>query len=168
VKKKSSGRAAKTARARPRSPQTQPVHRKGRNGSLSSGKSVAAAPVTAADLRALRRELERRFNSSQAVAVGKQRTRARRPAGPLRWNPQPQNVQKSVAQLVLTLVEFLRKLMERQAIRRMEQKTLTRKQAEEVGAALMILERTIRDMARRFGLEPEDLNLDLGPIGKLM
>lgn len=77
-------------------------------------------------------------------------------------------MQKSVAQLVLTIVEFLRRLMERQAIRRMEQKTLTRKQVEAVGAALMTLEETIRDMGRRFGLEPEDLNLDLGPVGKLM
>ncbi|PYR25178.1 MAG: gas vesicle protein K, partial [Acidobacteria bacterium] len=65
-------------------------------------------------------------------------------------------------------VEFLRRLMERQAIRRMEQKTLTRKQVEALGTALMILERTIRDMGHRFGLEPDDLNLDLGPLGKLM
>ena len=77
-------------------------------------------------------------------------------------------MQKSVARLVLTLMEFLRKLMERQAIRRMDQKTLTRRQADAVGTALMTLERTIRDIGRRFGLEPEDLNLDLGPIGKLM
>jgi len=77
-------------------------------------------------------------------------------------------VQKSVAQLVLTIVEFLRKLMERQAIRRMEQKTLTRKEVEAVGIALMRLEETIRDIGVRFGLSPEDLNLDLGPIGKLM
>jgi hypothetical protein len=77
-------------------------------------------------------------------------------------------VQKSVAQLVLTIVEFLRKLMERQAIRRMEQKTLTRKEVEAVGRALMQLEDTIREIGARFGLAPEDLNLDLGPIGKLM
>jgi hypothetical protein len=92
-----------------------------------------------------------------------------RAAGPpLRWNPQPEDVQKSVAQLVLTIVEFLRKLMERQAIRRMEQKTLTRKEVEAVGRALMQLEDTIREIGARFGLAPEDLNLDLGPIGKLM
>ena len=87
---------------------------------------------------------------------------------PLRWNPQPEDVQKSVAQLVLTIFEFLRKLMERQAIRRMEQKTLTRKEVEAVGRALMQLEDTIREIGARFGLAPEDLNLDLGPIGKLM
>ena len=87
---------------------------------------------------------------------------------PMRWNPDPEDVQKSVAQLVLTIVEFLRKLMERQAIRRMEQKTLTRKEIDAVGAALMKLEETIREIGARFGLTPEDLNLDLGPLGKLM
>jgi hypothetical protein len=112
-------------------------------------RAVAATPVTAAELRALKREVSRR-------------------AGTLRWNPEPEDVQKSVAQLVLTIVEFLRKLMERQAIRRMEQKTLTKKEVEAVGAALMTLEETIRDIGRRFGLTPEDLNLDLGPLGKLM
>jgi hypothetical protein len=112
-------------------------------------RAIAAAPVTAAELRQLRKEIERR-------------------ATPARWNPDPDDVQKSVAQLVLTIVEFLRKLMERQAIRRMEQKTLTRKEVEAVGAALMRLEETIRDIGAKFGLSPEDLNLDLGPIGKLM
>ena len=86
----------------------------------------------------------------------------------MRWNPEPDDVQKSVAQLVLTIVEFLRRLMERQAIRRMEQKTLTRKEVEAVGTALMRLEETIRDIGARFGLSAEDLNLDLGPAGRLM
>ena len=95
-------------------------------------------------------------------------TRSRRDRAPLRWNPDPDDVQRSVAQLVLTIVEFLRRLMERQAIRRMEQKTLTRKEAEAVGVALMTLEETVRDIGKRFGLSPEDLNLDLGPLGKLM
>ena len=125
-------------------------------------------PVTTAELRALREEIDRRLRSP-ARAVGKQGTAAARKGGaPLRWNPEPEDVQKSVAQLVLTIVEFLRRLMERQAIRRMEQKTLTRKEVEAVGEALMTLEETIRDMALRFGLTPEDLNLDLGPIGPLM
>jgi hypothetical protein len=50
----------------------------------------------------------------------------------------------------------------------MEQKTLTRKEMEAVGEALMTLEQTVRDIGTKFGLTPEDLNLDLGPIGKLM
>jgi hypothetical protein len=87
---------------------------------------------------------------------------------PLRWNPEPEEVQRSVAQLVLTIVEFLRQLMERQAIRRMEQKTLTKKEVDAVGRALMQLEQTVREIGARFGLTPEDLNLDLGPMGKLM
>lgn len=82
----------------------------------------------------------------------------------MRWNPDPEDVQKSVAQLVLTLVEFLRQLMERQAIRRMDAGTLTDKEVEAVGLALMRLEETVRDIAARFGLTPDDLNLDLGVI----
>lgn len=73
-------------------------------------------------------------------------------------------MQKSVAQLVLTIVEFLRQLMERQAIRRMEAQTLTPEEVEAVGLALMRLEETVGDLALRFGLAPEDLNLDLGAI----
>lgn len=88
--------------------------------------------------------------------------------GPPRWNASPEDVQRSVMQLVLTLVEFIRKLMERQAIRRLESRTLTKKETENVGLALMRLEETIRDLAKQFNLQPEDLNLDLGPVGKLM
>lgn len=84
-----------------------------------------------------------------------------------RWNPNPEDVQKSVAQLVLALVEFLRKLLERQAIRRMEAETLTPEEIENVGLALMRLEETVHDLARKFGLDPEELNLDLGPLGRL-
>lgn len=85
-----------------------------------------------------------------------------------RWNSNPEDVQRSVARLVLTLVEFLRKLLERQAIRRMEADTLTPEEVENLGIALMRLEETLHDIARRFELAPEDLNLDLGPLGKLL
>ena len=134
----------------------------------AGGKALATAPVTAAELRALKHEIEKRLGKSAAVAVGKQRTAARKKSVPMRWNPEPEDVQKSVAQLVLTIVEFLRRLMERQAIRRMEQKTLTKKEVEAVGAALMMLEQTVREIGGKFGLTPDDLNLDLGPLGKLM
>ena len=141
----------------------------GGKGRTGRKKAVAAAPVTAAELRALKNEIEKRLGQSATVAVGKQRTAARRKGAlPRRWNPEPEDVQKSVAQLVLTIVEFLRRLMERQAIRRMEQKTLTKKEVEAVGAALMTLEQTVREIGKRFGLTPEDLNLDLGPLGTLM
>jgi hypothetical protein len=126
---------------------------------------VAAVPVTAAELRALRRELETRMG--KAPKRRSERTKRRKTddsGAPMRWNPDPDDVQRSVAQLVLTIVEFLRKLMERQAIRRMEQNTLTPEEVEAVGLALMRLEETVRDIGKRFGLTAEDLNLDLGPV----
>jgi hypothetical protein len=85
-----------------------------------------------------------------------------------RWNVNPEDAQRSLAQLVLTLVEFLRKLMERQAVRRMEAGTLTDAQVETVGTGLMRLEQTIAELARRFDISLEDLNLELGPLGRLM
>jgi len=84
-----------------------------------------------------------------------------------RFHANPEDVQRSVARLVLALVEFLRKLLERQAIRRMENDTLTPEEIERIGLALMRLEETVHDLAAQFGLEPEDLNLDLGPLGRL-
>ena len=119
------------------------------------GKVVARAGALTvtevAELDELRREIERTASGS-----------------PLRWNADPDEVQRSVAQLVLTLVEFIRRLLERQAIRRMEAGTLTDQQTEDVGRALMKLEETVRDLAARFGIPIDDLNLDLGPAGKLL
>ena len=85
----------------------------------------------------------------------------------MRWNPDPEDVQRSVVKLVLTLVEFIRKLMERQAIRRLEEKTLTPEEIENVGLALMKLEQTVYQIAKSFKLDPKELNLDLGPVGRL-
>jgi hypothetical protein len=73
-----------------------------------------------------------------------------------------------VLKLVLTLVELIRQLLERQAIRRMEAGTLTNDETESVGLALMNLQETVHDLATQFGIPPEELNLDLGPIGKLL
>lgn len=98
----------------------------------------------------------------RGLKPGAVKTVAKRAA--MRWNPDPDDVQRSVIQLVLTLVELIRKLMERQAIRRMEQRTFSRKETEAVGAALMEIERTIREIGKKFNLTPEDLNLDLGAI----
>jgi hypothetical protein len=122
----------------------------GRPRSTTASKKRARA-VTTAELKSLRAEVER--------AGG---------GGPSRWNADPEDVQRSVVRLVLALVEFLRKLMERQAIRRMEEGTLEPRQIEDMGLALMRLEETVTDLAARFGLTPEELNLDLGPLGKLM
>lgn len=84
-----------------------------------------------------------------------------------RWNAEPDDVRKSVGKLVLTLVEFIRRVLERQAIRRHENGTLTPAETEAVGMALMRLEETIVEMAATFGLDPGELNLELGPLGKL-
>src|SRR5215471_17812802 len=80
-----------------------------------------------------------------------------RPKPVMRWNPDADEVQKSVIKLVLTLVELLRKLMERQAIRRMEDRTMTAAETEAVGKALMEIEQTVREIGRKFDLDPEDL-----------
>jgi hypothetical protein len=87
---------------------------------------------------------------------------------PDRVNVDPDGVEQGLAKLVLTLVEFLRQLLERQAIRRMDGGTLSDDEIERVGVALMRLEAKVREMAEAFGLDPDDLNLGLGPIGKLL
>ena len=87
---------------------------------------------------------------------------------PERVNVDPEGVEQGLAKLVLTLVEFLRQVLERQAIRRMDGGTLTDDEVERVGLALMRLEAKVREMAELFGLDPDDLNLGLGPIGKLL
>ncbi len=87
---------------------------------------------------------------------------------PERVNVDPDGVEQGLAKLVLTLVEFLRQVLERQAIRRMDGGTLTDDEIERVGLALMRLESKVREMAELFGLDPDDLNLGLGPLGKLL
>jgi hypothetical protein len=107
-----------------------------------------------ADLELVARELKERL--------------AQRSASPGRWNADPENVRRSVMQLVLTLVELIHQLMERQALRRMNEGTLTADEIERVGQALMQLEATIKELAEQNGLDLSDLNLDLGPLGKLL
>lgn len=93
--------------------------------------------------------------------------RLRRHGQPARWNAEPDDVRRSVMQLVLTLVDFVRQILERQALRRMDEGTLTPEEIERIGVALMHLEETVHDLARQAGLEPGDLTLDLGPLGRL-
>ena len=87
---------------------------------------------------------------------------------PERIDVDPEGVEQGLAKLVLTLVEFLRQLLERQAIRRMDGGTLTDDEIERVGVALMRLEGKVCELAQAFGIDPDDLNLGLGPIGKLL
>ena len=96
------------------------------------------------------------------------KTRLEKRTAPGRWNAEPEDVRRSVMQLVLTLVELIRQLMERQALRRMEEGTLTADEIERVGQALMQLEATIKELAEQNDLDVKDLNLDLGPLGKLL
>ena len=89
-------------------------------------------------------------------------------AFPQRVNADPQQVERGLAQLVLTLVELLRQLMERQALRRMELDTLTDAQVERMGETFMKLEQRMQELKEHFGLEDRDLNLNLGPLGDLL
>ncbi|MEU5400223.1 gas vesicle protein K [Streptomyces sp. NPDC005963] len=75
---------------------------------------------------------------------------------------------RDLVALVLTVVELLRQLMERQAIRRVEQGDLSAEQVEEIGTTLMLLDERMAELCAQHGVRPEDLNLDLGPLGSLL
>lgn len=126
-------------RARHKAPSARPRKRR------------VAEPAGAATIEAIRKQIEN-------VAA----------ARPPRWNADPDDVRRSVLKLVLTLVELIRQLLERQAIRRMESGTLSEDETESVGLALMRLQETILDLAKQFDIAPDELNLDLGPVGKLL
>ena len=87
---------------------------------------------------------------------------------PERIDVDPDGVEQGLAKLVLTLIEFLRQLLERQAVRRMEGGSLSDEEVERMGLALMRLEEKVHALAQQFNLRPEELNLDLGPVGKLL
>ena len=80
----------------------------------------------------------------------------------------PENVERGLAQLVLTIVELLRQLMERQALRRVEGGGLDDETVERLGRTLMALESRMEELKGVFGLTDEDLNIDLGPLGRLL
>ncbi|MFD7160492.1 gas vesicle protein K [Kribbella sp. NPDC059898] len=77
-------------------------------------------------------------------------------------------VERELLKLVLTIVELVRQLMERQAIRRMDEGDLSTAQIEELGLGLMRLEEAMTALRDRFDLAPSDLNIDLGPLGSLL
>ncbi len=87
---------------------------------------------------------------------------------PRRVNADPESVERGLAQLVLTLVELLRQLMERQALRKMEKGSLDDEQVERLGLTFMRLAERMEELKTEFGLGDEDLNLDLGPLGSLL
>ena len=84
-----------------------------------------------------------------------------------RVNTDPENVEKGLAALVLTLIDLVRELMERQAVRRIEGGSLSAEEIERLGQTFMKLERRLEELREDFGLEREDLDLDLGPLGSL-
>jgi hypothetical protein len=87
---------------------------------------------------------------------------------PQRIEADPQNVEKGLAKLVLTLIELIRQLLEKQAIRRMEAGSLSDDQIENMGLTLMKLENKMKELQAVFGLKDEDLNINLGPLGDLL
>jgi Gas vesicle protein K len=139
----------KTARTRPPAAR-RAVKRPARRPAVRASSRRPAVDVQ--EIESLRTEIAR-------VAKG---------AGVPRWNADPKDVRRSVMKLVLTLVELIRQLLERQAIRRLEAGSLSPKETEAVGLALMRLEETVRDLALQFDLDPAELNFDLGPVGKLI
>lgn len=90
--------------------------------------------------------------------------------GPLpeRIDANPEQVEQGLAKLVLTLIELLRRLLEKQAIRRIEGGSLSEEQIERMGETFLKLDRKMTELKATFGLEQEDLNLHLGPLGDLM
>lgn len=87
---------------------------------------------------------------------------------PQRIDANPQNAEKGLAKLVLTLIELIRQLMEKQAMRRMEAGSLSEEQVENLGLTLMKLETKMKELQAIFGLQEQDLNINLGPLGDLL
>lgn len=136
----------------PRAVTRRPAARRRRSpAAAKAGKGRVATAAAAGQIEAIRRQIEQ-------VAA----------ARPPRWNANPAEVRRAVLKLVLTLVELIRQLLERQALRRMDAGTLSDDETESVGLALMNLQDTIHDLARQFDIDPSELNLDLGPVGKLL
>ncbi|RCV47944.1 gas vesicle protein K [Marinitenerispora sediminis] len=104
---------------------------------------------------------------SPREAVGRALDR-RSPGAAARLRTDPETVERDLMKLVLTVVELVRQLMERQALRRVDQGDLTEEQEERIGMTLMLLEDRMTELREQYGLEVEDLNLDLGPLGPLL
>ncbi len=106
------------------------------------------------------------FRNTRRTARGTARGTAR--SGHWRVNTDPEAVERDLTRLVLTLVELIRQLVERQCVRRMDRGDLSDEQVEVLGLTLMRLEEAMTELCERFGLSPSDLNLDLGPLGTLL
>ncbi len=89
------------------------------------------------------------------------------PALPQRIDADPEHVEQGLARLALTLIELVRKVLEHQAVRRMDGGTLTPEEIERLGLALLKLNDRMQDLKTTFGLSNDDLEIDLGPLGRL-
>lgn len=112
-----------------------------------------------ADLPPLQGSLDNRLRDRLAGAPSQK---------PHKLSIDPERLEKDLAKLVLVLVELVRRLMEAQAVHRMERETLSEAEAERLGSALLAAKTRIEELRVAFGIEHEDFNLDLGPLGKLL
>lgn len=142
----------------------------GTDGSVGHDHAPVTGNVTAKDLMA-------GDPVTDAILHGRTPETGSAPPAPLRSAPSraarrlqtdPETVERDLVKLVLTLVELIRQLMERQAIRRVEGGGLSADQVEQLGLALMRLDEAMTRLKDHFGLEDNDLNLDLGPLGPLL
>jgi hypothetical protein len=102
-----------------------------------------------------------------SVAAFEEELRQVARALPERINADPEHVENGLARLVLTLVELLRNVLEHQAVRRMEGGALSDEEIERLGLALLRLNERMQELKATFNLTDEDLNIDLGPLGRL-
>lgn len=111
---------------------------------------------------------EKLLNAPDDLAVFSAELRRAETVLSRRVNAKPEDVEQGLAKLVLTLIELLRQLMERQALRRIEGGSLSDEEIERLGQTFMKLAMRMDELKQLFGLEDEDLNLRLGPLGDLM
>jgi hypothetical protein len=128
--------------------------------------SVAGVDLIALRLKALLASVG--TEGADDLAFPRRERRERRVQLPGRVETDEKSLQRGLAHLVLVLVEILGELLERQAVRRMEGGSLTDEEVERVGLALMRLEEKVHELARHFGLDPSELNVSLGPLGRLL
>ncbi len=106
------------------------------------------------------------MSSHDASSLVKSLETGKMPEGNIKFN-EKENSEDGLAQLVITVIELLRELVERQAMRRVDSGRLTEEEIERLGEALMHLEEQMEMLKDFFGLTDEDLNIDLGPLGNL-
>ena len=136
------------------SPDWGPPASPGNGGSPGAGFSPPGNPIGKAVLPPPRREQEVSPEFTSSPSGGE--------------DIDPDKAANGLAQLVLTLVELIRRLLERETLRRMERGTLTPQETERLGQAFVRMEQKMQEIKKFFDLEDKDLNLDLGPLGKLM